>query len=270
MRLICPNCDAEYEVDASVIPEAGRDVQCSNCGHTWFQMPLDLGPALIGDDEEAPAPQVGEPAPAEPSAESEPPPVATTTEDVAPVVPPPAEPVPARPRALEESMLSVLREEAEREAAARRAEAPQPIETQTDLALTPPPLTRAEPDPVTSPAPVETVSDDTATRSHRRDLLPDVEEINSTLRPVEDGGEGDDETDDSEQDKARGGFGSGFALMLILACAIVAVYVLAPKLAEQIPAARPALEQFVAAVDGLRLWLDGLMKSVIGAIDGNS
>ena len=47
MRLICPNCDAEYEVDASVIPEAGRDVQCSNCGHTWFQMAPDLGPSLI-------------------------------------------------------------------------------------------------------------------------------------------------------------------------------------------------------------------------------
>lgn len=37
MRLMCPNCDAEYEVDASAIPLSGRDVQCSNCGHAWFQ-----------------------------------------------------------------------------------------------------------------------------------------------------------------------------------------------------------------------------------------
>lgn len=37
MRLICPNCGAQYEVPESVIPEAGRDVQCSGCGHTWFQ-----------------------------------------------------------------------------------------------------------------------------------------------------------------------------------------------------------------------------------------
>lgn len=37
MRLICPNCAAQYEVDEAVIPEAGRDVQCSNCGHTWWQ-----------------------------------------------------------------------------------------------------------------------------------------------------------------------------------------------------------------------------------------
>lgn len=37
MRLICPNCGAQYEVPESVIPESGRDVQCSSCGNTWFQ-----------------------------------------------------------------------------------------------------------------------------------------------------------------------------------------------------------------------------------------
>ena len=39
MRLICPNCSAQYEVDASLIPDEGRDVQCSNCGHNWFELP---------------------------------------------------------------------------------------------------------------------------------------------------------------------------------------------------------------------------------------
>ncbi|MGR3511313.1 MAG: zinc-ribbon domain-containing protein [Paracoccaceae bacterium] len=42
MRLVCPNCSAQYEIDGSMIPEEGRDVQCSNCGHTWFELP---GPA---------------------------------------------------------------------------------------------------------------------------------------------------------------------------------------------------------------------------------
>jgi len=37
MRLICPNCVAQYEVDQDVIPPEGRDVQCANCGHSWFQ-----------------------------------------------------------------------------------------------------------------------------------------------------------------------------------------------------------------------------------------
>ena len=42
MRLVCPNCDAEYEVDAAAIPLPGRDVQCSNCGHAWFQAHPEL------------------------------------------------------------------------------------------------------------------------------------------------------------------------------------------------------------------------------------
>ncbi len=41
MRLICPNCDAQYEVPDDVIPPEGRDVQCSSCGNTWFQAPAE-------------------------------------------------------------------------------------------------------------------------------------------------------------------------------------------------------------------------------------
>ncbi len=50
MRLVCPNCSAQYEVDGSMIPDDGRDVQCSNCGHTWFELP---GPKNAGDDSSA-------------------------------------------------------------------------------------------------------------------------------------------------------------------------------------------------------------------------
>ena len=38
MRLICPNCHARYEVPEENIPATGRDVQCSACYNTWFQM----------------------------------------------------------------------------------------------------------------------------------------------------------------------------------------------------------------------------------------
>jgi predicted Zn finger-like uncharacterized protein len=48
MRLICPNCVAQYEVDENVIPAEGRDVQCANCGHIWFQDTLQM---LSSDDE---------------------------------------------------------------------------------------------------------------------------------------------------------------------------------------------------------------------------
>ncbi|SLN29270.1 hypothetical protein ROA7450_01252 [Roseovarius albus] len=46
MRLTCPNCGAQYEVPAEVIPEAGRDVQCSNCNDTWFQPHPDSEPDI--------------------------------------------------------------------------------------------------------------------------------------------------------------------------------------------------------------------------------
>ncbi len=42
MRLICPNCVAQYEVDQDVIPAEGRDVQCANCGHNWFQDSIQM------------------------------------------------------------------------------------------------------------------------------------------------------------------------------------------------------------------------------------
>ena len=72
MRLVCPNCSAQYEIDASMIPDEGRDVQCSNCGHTWFELPAP--PELAAEPVAATDP-VSEPEPteeSEPVAEAEP------------------------------------------------------------------------------------------------------------------------------------------------------------------------------------------------------
>ena len=44
MRLLCPKCDAEYEVADGVIPNAGRDVQCSSCDTIWF---VEIKPAPL-------------------------------------------------------------------------------------------------------------------------------------------------------------------------------------------------------------------------------
>ena len=69
MRLICPNCSAQYEIDASLIPDEGRDVQCSNCGHTWFELPpppADTGPVTLEEE----APVVTEPSPGGEEAEA--------------------------------------------------------------------------------------------------------------------------------------------------------------------------------------------------------
>lgn len=250
MRLICPNCDAEYEVDDAAIPDGGRDVQCSNCGHAWFQLAAAAEnaqaeeDALFGvADDDAPF-----------SAPSDAIPAGLSQSDP---------PMPAR-RTLDENLMAVLREEAEREAAARRVEAT-PIETQTEMPLAAPPASDAarrvarlkgiDPD-APPPAPVRAGS--------RRQLLPDIEEINSTLRSTS----AESDADDEDAPAGRRGFRSGFVLSLVLAAIGAGAYAMAPRLAEQIPAAKPVLDNYVAQVDSGRLWLDAMMRRATEAIRG--
>jgi len=267
MRLICPNCDAEYLVDDAAIPETGRDVQCSNCGHTWFQLPPEVEAMLAQEDRlfgTAPAASGA----ATDTVMSEP-----MSEDPAPA---PAAPATAETisgpvrRNLDESILSVLREEAEREAAARRAEAP-PIEAQVEMGL-------PEPEPA---APV--AMDATARRlarlkgldpdarpvpppkpGSRRELLPDIEEINSSLKPARQPAASDAE--DAPEATGGSGFRSGFVLMLLIGAVVVATYAMAPALARQFPQAEPMLASYVTQVDGVRLWLDDVLRSLTATL----
>ncbi|NIZ12492.1 zinc-ribbon domain-containing protein [Phaeobacter sp. HF9A] len=157
MRLICPNCGAQYEVPEDVVPDEGRDVQCSNCGETWFQPSARM---LAQEATAAPAP---DPA-ADPAHETAPEeaPEAETTWPTAPEADVVAQdddahwqedpdapeedeeeedtPAPAAfgaeppvKRQLDPDISRVLREEAEREASLRSRR--EQIETQTELGL---------------------------------------------------------------------------------------------------------------------------------------
>src|SRR6056297_2332325 len=130
MRLTCPNCGAQYEVPDEVIPETGRDVQCSNCGDTWFQfhpdhMPQDDAQAETAaeqqsaDDADGYADYDVEP---EPQPEPQPDP---TPEDQYEDPDEHAEEDETSPprRELDPSIRDLLREEATREEQARAAEA---------------------------------------------------------------------------------------------------------------------------------------------------
>ena len=37
MRLVCPNCKANYEIPRDAVQISGREVKCDSCGHSWFQ-----------------------------------------------------------------------------------------------------------------------------------------------------------------------------------------------------------------------------------------
>lgn len=201
---------------------------------------------------------------------------AEDAEDAEDALPQPDQPV-MPSKGLDESLLNVLREEAEREAAARRAEPPRTLETQSDLGLEETTgaaaaamnvrekLARlrgkeAEPEEIEKPA-------------ARRDLLPDIEEINSTLRASSENRPDEEEEefdlpDLYEHPRPRSGFRSGFALILFLAVVLVVAYVAAPRISEQFPASASAMDSYVVAVDQGRVWLDGMMRKAISGLQG--
>ncbi len=242
MRLICPNCDAEYEVDADAIPDAGRDVQCSNCGHSWFQARPDATAAA--------ATVPPDPVPEAPLA-------VLAGEDPAPAPPPPS----AR---LDAAALAMLKEEAARELAARRAAPPAPIEVQGDLGL---PAPEAAPLPASVAASAGIAAAEAARTPPRKARLPDIEEINSTLRPQSfPPGYQADPAPSPAPPPAPGTFRTGFTLVVVLAVLAAAAYALAPQLGEAVPALAAPMAAYVALVDAGRLWLDGALRGVIDGL----
>ena len=36
MIITCPNCNKQFKINNSLIPDDGRDLQCGSCEHVWF------------------------------------------------------------------------------------------------------------------------------------------------------------------------------------------------------------------------------------------
>ncbi|GFE66380.1 zinc-ribbon domain-containing protein [Litoreibacter roseus] len=261
MRLSCPNCDAEYEVEDGLIPEDGRDVQCSNCTTTWFQRP-DAATARPIDGED--------------DGDAEPTPAPAATNIPRPKTDPDA--------------LKVIHEEVARENKARQAEA-SGIEVQTDMGLenqpaaeTPPTPKKEEPPAETTapkppippvppvvPAPVtmaETTDEDS---DEKRQRLPDIEEINSTLRdapkPSPEEGQGKELSRVDKIVRRQRGFRIGFGLTLIAAVLVLALYVYAPQLSQNFPDQSEHLTGYVTWVDQTRVDLETAAGRLIDQIN---
>ena len=292
MRLICPNCGAQYEVDDSVIPDGGRDVQCSNCGHTWFQRPANRDRELAdemglelpedhdegADEAEKVAEDTEEVAEADAGTDAEHLPedeikdVAEADSDHLPedeFEDEPEEPALTR-RELDPAVAGILREEAEREAA-ERAEEGGGLETQPDLGLESGEDSEAVrermarlrglPDDEEDGDQEEVAVAAVVAASARRDLLPDIEEINSTLTASSDRDEVDDE--ECEEKRQRSGFRRGFILAVVFFVVLALIYAYAPRIVQSYPQTEPALSAYVDAVNGLRQWVDGLLQKAV-------
>ncbi len=237
MRLTCPKCSAQYEVPDEVIPEGGRDVQCSNCEETWFQEKTPSKPA----DVEPKPPQAKEP---EQVAATE-----VKVEDTAETETPEAE-APKPPKTdsdsnLDPSVASILREEAEREAGLRAKET-ENLESQPDLGL------EAHTEPEAKVAPKRPAATETASEGSRRDVLPDVEAISTTLRSDT----ADDTPEATEPPRKSSGFIRGFGLILTIGIVLYLVYGNARQISDAVPQAEPILKPYVSLVDQARIWLE--------------
>ena len=273
MRLTCPNCDAQYEVPDDVVPPEGRDVQCSACGKTWFQ-PAASAPEHEDFDH---ARQSARPGPEDAS-------------DAAPEPAPATPPQPAAPqRQLDPEVASVLREEAERESRVREAERGA-VESQPDLGLDDMRRTEDEQaqrarqsrermarlrgkDPkAPEPTPSAPAAAAAAASGSRRELLPDIEEINSTLRSTDQPrkSEASEEIAAEPERTARSHFRRGFTWVLLLVAIAALIYAYSPQIAETAPGLAPALESYVIWVNGLRGWLDAQVLAALHWLDGMS
>ena len=36
MIITCPNCNKQFKIDSTLIPNEGRDLQCGSCNNVWF------------------------------------------------------------------------------------------------------------------------------------------------------------------------------------------------------------------------------------------
>ncbi|KAG1649324.1 hypothetical protein GQR58_029136 [Nymphon striatum] len=193
MRLVCPNCDAEYQVDDSLIPAEGRDVQCSNCTTTWFQ-----AAAEVVEDEKDQSSLEAEPQPVvAPSLEVEAETEGEKHEDADDLAVTAADDVPTpRKPSVDPEAMSIIHEEVERETAARKAEMeeqeaqidPEPETTVVDEIVPETPnqdeqRQRMDMEAIEEPDDALSAAPKREDPNAKSELFPDIEEINSTLSP---------------------------------------------------------------------------------------
>lgn len=294
MRLMCPNCDAEYEVDASAIPESGRDVQCSNCGHAWFQqhpeleadgdavaalydpppplsktaaakpiLPSNLDWQVESDDPEAILDAMGRDAREDganrPRSSVDAPPEGGSSADA-----PTDTPGPVPKHDIDPEALRILREEVERETAQRALE-----QGRVD------PVTDQVTDQVTGQIVGPAVAPVVARRVARLKgiqpplpnplanpqpvaasaRLPKIETVSAALRS-----QNDPPAKPIRKPKTNRG---GLFLSLFLGLVAASLYAFSPDLAVIFPSFAKYLAQYVTIVDGLRSQVDVLLSQGI-------
>lgn len=247
MRLVCPRCDAEYEIDERLIPASGREVECSSCENVWFQAGRLRMPAPVTAPGDAPSDAGGA---------AEAPPMA---------------------RPLAEDVMSILRAEAAHfrashpgiDAAAQADAAPADPDAMPPPGDAPAPVlpvaagAGAEPDAdIPAPAegdvtpapapPLPETAPLAAAHSGQQDIDAQAGHGIAIPRvvPVSDAAPAAAPPPPAVR---RGGFGKGFLIGLLIAAVVFGLYLAAPHAGEGM--AGDALRAMRAAGESLHQWI---------------
>ena len=256
MRLICPNCDAQYNVADDAIPDGGRDVQCSSCAHTWFQTEK---PVVAGRDTSK---------------------VVTTSAKESPA--PDGETLMARSsrleharKPLESSVADILREEASRDARGSSRPESAPPQTQTevrtetlDVDQTRKRIAQMTEKEGGTRAGTAAASIGAVTAEANLRAVPSINEINAALRARAEASDTSGLTETEKQEAVeRRGFRGGFFLVIIVFAILITPYFFADQITQNLPQTRDYMETYISTVDQARLWLSTQFASVFGASD---
>lgn len=280
MRLVCPNCGAQYNVADDAIPPGGRDVQCSSCHQTWFQTDHATATAEAQTARPEKSRVLSRPLMKEefinPASDSIAAAIsnviAKDVEDAAKEVvaeelaeAPPAE----MPRkVLDSAVADILRQEA-----ARADSVPKPKLTDADIA---PPVTQAETRhefvdaDETRKRIAQMTEDEGGVRTGQKPVfedpsntIPDIHEINATLRAR---AAASDTSGLTEAEKAaareRSGFRGGFFFVLIVLAVLIGPYFFADQITENLPQTVGFMADYTNTIDQIRVQLNQMFGSV--------
>ncbi len=297
MRLVCPNCAAQYEVDEGAIPNSGRDVQCANCSNTWFQEhplhPRDLPesePSTEPSEAEADDAAVGgddageEVADLPPSA-----PEPQDSDDTPDTAAPESRPL---RKPTDPSVLDILRREAEHESARREADNRAPPEVAVPDSEDPEEdslarraraarsrLTAQRDEGERERRPNAVQEDhrpddpDTPPHTERPEAVrpavqpADTKEIKAAMRAAEQQVDARI-TANADTPQPRRGGRFGFYLAVLIALILLAAYALKPQIAAAVPGSEPTLDVFVSIVNSARAALGNLFQALIALVQG--
>ncbi|MEM9430979.1 MAG: zinc-ribbon domain-containing protein [Pseudomonadota bacterium] len=261
MRIICPNCGSQYEVDQRLFGPEGRDVQCAQCDTQWTQYPVDEAPTPLRT---ASTPVADPPSSRLPAEERDEIREAVAHEIAVRDVPPPPADDPAANgeddliRSLREQLKQVPEEPDDEVPDIRRPTGRRNIAKAADIAGVTVVDDETAPDERTSRPARPRAAARPTTSVGSRDLAQALEEYERERRP-------------------RSGGRVGFVLALIVGLLAAGGYLGRTEIARQLPEAAPALEAYASGVDSARRmteWLYGearvLVTSAVSELQSGS